>query len=731
MNAPHLTETSNAFFLDQVFKGLAQDEYLWTTVFVESPNSASSGWKGQRTQPHSCSDAKFANAYFSVAAFRGGDGRTKANFSRLFCVVLDDAGEIDIEPSWCLRTSAEKVQAGFILEEPITDIGIADRLHQALARGGRIASDASGNNAVRYVRLPVGINTKYEPAYTCELEHFNPTLRYSLSALLNLLGVDESDVMGAPQKHHAHQGQSDRAERISDSQYIQDIISGENYHEPILKLTARYVSRGMDKTAICETINGFMETAPDKGTERWKNRFADIKRTIDGAIQKYPSQSSPDILVGPLLKPYDYTTEYLKPVEYVIDGFISTGISMIAGEPGVGKSSMIVPLSCCAAHLCDDDDPLRPAIRRKVFYVSEDTGQVERILFGVRRHLVPHITNEEFKQWFEVVHAKRLDPSTLAIEIARVLADYVEPMEAYDARPLIVLDTANATLDIENENDNSEVGKAISAIKEVSDGMPIWIVAHMPKSTTTRDQIADLTVRGASAFTGDSQATLFIFKDAQFPDQRFMMLGKHRFVEEFDEILFQPEVHHQTIKTPWGNRQTQRYLVGRPERASKKDRLEKKKEIEETNAMVDEMILREEIISAIRDADPDYPLTRSSLKTLVRKKAVTVQITLDKLINDKKVYELEASVEKGKRGPRPKILSLTKPQESVAEEASDTVTELVGQQEGDPDTIRIMGFDPKVMKNQDAAQAEGAEPESIEQIPSRRRQKKAEICAGI
>ena len=662
------TLITNAEFLTAIFSQLKQDEYIWTTAFTPPPNSSAASWGGSRAKPESCSDYEHGNAYFSVASFRGGNARIKQNFSRLFCVVLDDAGDGDINPSWRIRTSENKVQIGFILDEPITDIGIADRLHQALARGGRINSDASGNNPVRYVRLPICINNKYEPAYRCSLEFFDPEQKYNLTDLIEILGLSQKEIISAPVKDSIQLEKLNKKETIPDSEYISHIVSGENYHEPILVLTARYVARGMHLEAISQTIKGFIDTAPDKGSERWQNRYDDIDRTINGAICKFGEKEKPSD--QPLLRPYDYSTEKLRPVEFVIDGFIATGISMIAGEPGIGKSSMLVPLACCAAHLCNEGDPLKPTIKRKVFYVTEDTEQVERILYGHHKHVAPHLTDEEFKAGFMVIHAKRLNPSDLAHEVNRVKSEYATQMGEFTARPLIVLDTANATLDIDNENDNAEVGKAISAIKQAADGMPIWIVAHTPKSIN-RQEVKDLTVRGASAFTGDSQATLFIFKDDKLTDYRFMMLGKHRFVEDFDEVRFSTSLHHQTIRTPWGKSQTQKYLVGKPEPASVKARLEEKRALEEDQKAGEEFVIRSEIEKMIGNPPQGIQMTRERLKGLVRRNNSKVIDLLEMLISEGKVIEVFAE-SNGKAGRRPKILSLP-----VNENANLDATEMV------------------------------------------------------
>ena len=47
-----------------------------------------------------------------------------------------------------------------------------------------------------------------------------------------------------------------------------------------------------------------------------------------------------------IIVPYEYDVTRIKPPSFVIQGFMPTGVSIIAGEPGVGKTSALVPLFC-------------------------------------------------------------------------------------------------------------------------------------------------------------------------------------------------------------------------------------------------------------------------------------------------------------------------------------------------------------------------------------------------
>ena len=251
---------------------------------------------------------------------------------------------------------------------------------------------------------------------------------------------------------------------------------------------------------------------------------------------------------------YDATT--LKATEYVIDGFIGMGLTILAGEPGGGKTSIVVPLVAHAAHLCHEDSFLKPELRRHVVYVSEDTEQVERCIYAMNQYGNLGIAQSEFSEWFHLHEAHRASPRSIAQMLTYLDEQYSYSLDnGFVVKPVIVFDTSNATIDIENENDNSEVGKVIALLKESANGMAIIVVAHTAKALN-RGDLETLTPRGASAWIGDARATVYLFRDEAIPEARFLALGKRRFEPTYTEIRFDSETHSESVLTPWGTSQT-------------------------------------------------------------------------------------------------------------------------------------------------------------------------------
>ena len=286
--------------------------------------------------------------------------------------------------------------------------------------------------------------------------------------------------------------------------------------------------------------------------------------------------------------------------EYVFDDFMSTGLNVIAGAPGVGKTTLIVPLALAAAHLCPADYALRPAVRRNVIIVTESPTQVQRVVYSVANWGYTGLAPRDFEHCVRVIPAQRLDPRL----VAAVAGDYAgwtrdnrkKDGSIFTALPLVVFDTANAVFDLESENDNAEVGRAMAAIKESFNGFPVVIVAHTAKAQGT-EEVDYFTPRGAGAWAGDAQGVYTVFKDGEGPDSpRVLKAAKDRFPVEHPELTFDlvsnRERHTDVLGYEadiWFSHSVARVLKS-GERAQLKEDKKAAAEAESWNALCDELI---------------------------------------------------------------------------------------------------------------------------------------------
>lgn len=235
--------------------------------------------------------------------------------------------------------------------------------------------------------------------------------------------------------------------------------------------------------------------------------------------------------------------------EYVYDRFMSTGVNVVAGAPGVGKTTLVIPLALAAAHLCPHDHPLKPRVRRNVIIITESVVQVQRVIYSLATWGYTGLPAEEFDRHVRVIPAQRLDPKVVA-QVAEHYRSWTYDNARTDgsqhaALPLVVLDTANAVLELENENDNAEVGRAMALIKQAFAAFPLIIVAHTSK-VMGMGETDGLSPRGASAWTGDAQGVYTVFKDGEHPDSpRVLKATKVRFPPAYPELMFELVSHRE------------------------------------------------------------------------------------------------------------------------------------------------------------------------------------------
>ncbi|MDK9706385.1 MAG: RepB family DNA primase [Desulforhopalus sp.] len=192
---------TNNDFLVAIFGLLPGDQRPVTCCFQGHPGKGASGrWFGQSWFSGKTYFSPEANNYFSLARFSpDGEGkyrRQKRNFAALHAVMLDDIGtkaegldRLTLSPSWLLETSAGNYQAGYIMSEPVTDGAIAESLVNTIINAG-LCDPGSDSPTTRYARLPVGVNGKFDPRFSCRLTGFHPDRRYTVQQIVDGLQLD-------------------------------------------------------------------------------------------------------------------------------------------------------------------------------------------------------------------------------------------------------------------------------------------------------------------------------------------------------------------------------------------------------------------------------------------------------------------------------------------------------------------------------------------------------------
>lgn len=335
-----------------------------------------------------------------------------------------------------------------------------------------------------------------------------------------------------------------------------------------------------------------------------------------------------------------------KPTKWVIRDVIQEGFVIIAGSPGVGKTTNLLPLLAHVAHLGPADHPMRPPARRKIIWITEDAAQVQRIIHGMVH--AGWFTLEEADGWFNVVNAARMPADQIA-QVEEYYREYANDVEGacgtVTLKPLIVIDTLSAVVDLVEENSNIEVSKAIATLKTAFAGYPLVVLAHTSKALKGRVEARELAIRGAGALEADAHQVLFLLEDA---GDRFMVFGKTRFErKEPKEIRFEGHFKTITLQGDFGPEESVlRWSVAEfvsPEERVKIREEAKQNHREESAAQILERI-KAQMLEVIRaHCDAGEPVGRTQLYKEVTGKTEVKPPLLSDLIRLNHVVEYDGS----------------------------------------------------------------------------------------
>jgi hypothetical protein len=311
---------------------------------------------------------------------------------------------------------------------------------------------------------------------------------------------------------------------------------------------------------------------PTKASER-KSAVEDFQNILSPVSVATGSQDEPEPETPQGWPELSLDITSLKPIDYMIQGFWAHSFFVLAGQPGVGKTTAMISACMVMAGFQIADTTITAKNHRKTIFVTEDSDQITRTLFAYAKHF--HIKPTDLLNWFVVIDAKRSDVKDLLTLAHNVIRHTVNGI-----RPHLVLDTANSTMAIDNENDNSEVGSYLAALKQtiyVQLHTPISILTHTNKTISRQD--SDAMARGASAFTGDATLTGILFMD---PDgTRYMKLTKTRYEPDFREIRFETQLFPEIVIDQHGEPQTMLCRISIPYPSAEEERKQAQAEKQE------------------------------------------------------------------------------------------------------------------------------------------------------
>jgi len=266
---------------------------------------------------------------------------------------------------------------------------------------------------------------------------------------------------------------------------------------------------------------------------------------------RYPINTGPNPLEDHPLAQFIDISQEIRPPRMIIPRLIQEGLVIIAGRSGSGKTTVLVPLMLKVIGIGHPNDPLMPRHWRHVIYIAEDPDQVQRVLIGACRLSANPWDLGTVQDRFHLVWAKRL-PADEAVRVGPLYRErYTRYVGDVELRPVVVMDTRSAVLDIDDENDNGAASKAVAALRQKFEGLPLIVLGHTARHITTDDRgaVRQMGVRGASAWEGDVEQTMYLVRDKT--DDQYLLMGKKRFEDAIDLRLV-TRTEKTMAKDEWG-----------------------------------------------------------------------------------------------------------------------------------------------------------------------------------
>jgi hypothetical protein len=206
---------------------------------------------------------------------------------------------------------------------------------------------------VHCIRWPGSWHRKGEPRL-CTIESCNPDVEIDLgNALVRLLAV-------SPSAHPEDKGSStdddgdNRANGEDDwRELIGNIIAGNDLHDSIARLAAKYIRSGVSAGTAVNHLRGLMDLSAAKKDrpQDWQSRYDDIPRAVESAHKKFSEDQRTDKPATPLvIKTSAQFIAGFVPPDYILDGILQQGfLYSLTGATGAGKTSIALRLAASTA----------------------------------------------------------------------------------------------------------------------------------------------------------------------------------------------------------------------------------------------------------------------------------------------------------------------------------------------------------------------------------------------
>ena len=447
-----------------------------------------------------------------------GNGRKASAVTRIRAVWQEDddgyEGEFPLDPSLVVETSPGHFHRYWLVadEWSADEQGRRDFAGVMARVVAAYGSDRGAKDISRVLRVPGFLHRKNpaEPHMVAVVGSCRR--RYTRAEIL--AAFPPAQKTSAP-RGNGHACDSDSG---SHAELVRQLLTGDNYHSALVSLARRQIGAGMPAGQVVEHLRGIMLGIPeDRRDERWQARFAEIPRLVSSATEKQRkagkdcNERRPSASGLRKLRSKKGSEIEMRHIHWVWPGRIAKGKhTAIAGEPGIGKSQLLVWIAARASKGepwgCEDGAaPKGSIVVLSAEDGAEDTIMPRYIAAGGDREKIHIVTATEDDE--DGVATFNLQADLQALEAK---------IEAIGDVVLVIIDPISSYMGKTDSHRNTEVRGAIEPLNEMADRLGVAILSntHFSKGAAGGKTRALHKVIGSIAFVGAPRAAFAVVEEA-------------------------------------------------------------------------------------------------------------------------------------------------------------------------------------------------------------------------
>jgi hypothetical protein len=217
---------------------------------------------------------------------RANDAREKLETLIGPATVVVKSGGTWIDPQ--TGETQDKLHLHWRLQRPAEGTADLARLKQARDLAARlVGGDPSGKSVAHPFRWPGSWHRKGQPKL-CAIEAASPDQEIDLAAAAAALAA------AAPADDGLFRNSTNQTNNQNPAAWeklIAGIVSSTNYHDPTVRLAAKFLRSGMSDGAAVNVLRALMSAATGPRDERWQGRYDDISRSVSTARRKLDARN--------------------------------------------------------------------------------------------------------------------------------------------------------------------------------------------------------------------------------------------------------------------------------------------------------------------------------------------------------------------------------------------------------------------------------------------------------